>query len=79
MSFEWTVFLFGLLIFLLGSAAILAGYAGVAAEEAERERGALARLTLRICRFLGFTETTGEEKGQEEAEGRRSRSGGSTS
>jgi hypothetical protein len=79
MTFEWSVFLFGLLIFFLGSVGILLGYAGAAAEEAERERGAMARLTLRICRFLGFTEARGEQKGHEEedAEGRRSRSGGS--
>jgi hypothetical protein len=79
MNFEWPLFLFGLLIFLVGSAAFLALYAGAAEEEAEHERGALARVTLRICRLLGFTVGEGQGREDEEAEGRRSRSRGNTS
>lgn len=54
MSIDWVVLLFGVLAFLIGSLAILIAYAGAAIEEAEHERTALARLTIRICRAMGM-------------------------
>jgi hypothetical protein len=56
MNIDWFVFLFGVLAFLIGSLAILIAYAGAAIEEAQHERTALARLTLRICRAMGMLE-----------------------
>lgn len=64
MNFECLVFLFGLLVFVVGSIAILLLYAAAAAEEAEYERGTLARLTLRILRVVGITEAPSDEKAQ---------------
>lgn len=64
MNIDWVVFLFGVVAFLIGSLGILAGYAGAAIEEAEQERGVLARLTLRICGALGILGP--EEKPSEE-------------
>jgi hypothetical protein len=66
MSFDWPVFLFGLLIFVVGSLGILLLYAGAAVEEAEHERGTLARLTLWICRAVGITKDSSEEKAQKQ-------------
>jgi hypothetical protein len=65
MNVDWPVFVFGLLVFLIGSIAILLGYAAAAAEEAEHERGPLAQLTLQLCRILGLTAGSGENKGQD--------------
>ena len=56
MNVDWAVFLFGVLMFLIGALGILAGYAAAAIEEAEHERGTLARLTLRVCRALRILE-----------------------
>jgi hypothetical protein len=69
MNIDWAVFLFGVVAFLIGSLGILAGYAGAAIEEAEQERGVLARVTLRICSALGIL-APGEEPSEEERSSR---------
>lgn len=55
MTFTWQLFLLTLALFLIGTAALGLLYAGAAEEQAEHERGALARFTLRVCRYLGIT------------------------
>lgn len=54
MTFEWQVFGFILMFFGLGLMILGLLYSAAAEEQAEHERGALARFTLRVCRMMGI-------------------------
>jgi hypothetical protein len=56
MNVDWAVFLFGVIVFAIGTLAFLLGYAAAAIDQAEHEQGPLARLVVRICRALGLLE-----------------------
>lgn len=65
MNFDWQVFLFGIVVFTIFSIGFLIAYAAAAAEEAEHERGLVARLTLQICQRLGIVESESKSERKE--------------
>jgi hypothetical protein len=67
MKLDLVIFLVGVVITILGTLGFLVMYAAAAADEAEYENDALARLTLRVCAMIGFAAPHDEQKPPREA------------